>query len=318
MFQLIEKLRKRALKLHGIRIHMSGCPSSCAQHFTADIGLKGVRVRRLVGTREGFDVYLGGGIAGQVHLALPYRLGVDVDQLPKLIEDIVGDYYLRHKVGQTFSAYWREKLMAAAAANVGDDDYRSPVWLCENCEYRHAGEDPPVFCPSCAGLRRYFARLDEGTEPAASSEPAEQIPQAHADGFVFAAKADSLTEDRGLTVKVEGREYALFRVGGEVKCIDSACPHEGASLADGEVKDGVVTCPWHGWTFNACTGCSLDPPGNDVRAYETLKEDGNIFIKPRQDDSHDRANESANDFAVRNTTRRHTRPVELAVPAAGE
>ncbi len=30
MFQLIEKLRKRSLKLHGIRIHMSGCPSSCA------------------------------------------------------------------------------------------------------------------------------------------------------------------------------------------------------------------------------------------------------------------------------------------------
>ena len=52
MFQLIEKLRKRALKLHDIRIHMSGCPSSCAQHFTADIGLKGVRVRRLIGTRE--------------------------------------------------------------------------------------------------------------------------------------------------------------------------------------------------------------------------------------------------------------------------
>ena len=70
MFQLIEKLRKRMLKLHGIRIHMSGCPSSCAQHFTADIGLKGVRVRRLLGTREGFDVFLGGGLAGQVHMAL--------------------------------------------------------------------------------------------------------------------------------------------------------------------------------------------------------------------------------------------------------
>ncbi|MFQ5733668.1 MAG: nitrite/sulfite reductase [Planctomycetaceae bacterium] len=53
MLQLIDKLRRKALKLHGIRMHMSGCPSSCAQHFTADIGLKGVRVRRLIGTREG-------------------------------------------------------------------------------------------------------------------------------------------------------------------------------------------------------------------------------------------------------------------------
>ena len=161
MFQLIEKLRKRALKLHGIRIHMSGCPSSCAQHFTADIGLKGVRVRRLIGTREGFDVYLGGGLAGQVHMGLPYKLGVDVDQLPTLIEDVANEYYLKHRSGQTFSAYWREKLHAAEAERVGGDDYRLPVWLCEACECRHTGEDPPVFCPSCAGLRRNFARLEE-------------------------------------------------------------------------------------------------------------------------------------------------------------
>lgn len=161
MFQLMEKLRKRALKLHGIRIHMSGCPSSCAQHFTADIGLKGVRVRRLLGTREGFDVFLGGGIAGQVHMGLSYRLGVDVDQLPNLIEDVVREYYLRHKPGQTFSGYWREKLQALTAQKVGDGDYHVPTWICEACEFHHEGEDPPVFCPSCAGLRRNFARLEE-------------------------------------------------------------------------------------------------------------------------------------------------------------
>lgn len=283
MFQLVEKLRKRALKLHGIRIHMSGCPSSCAQHFTADIGLKGVRVRRLLGTREGFDVYLGGGIAGQVHMGLPYRLGVDVEQLPKLIEDVVSQYYLRHKAGQTFSAYWREVLQAAGAAKVGDDDYKSPTWLCESCGHRHVGEDPPVFCPSCAGLRRNFARLEE--EPAAAVEPAAaagESPPARTDGFVFAAKLDQLSESAGLTVQVQGREYALFRLtGGVVTCIDSACPHEGASLAQGEMKDGIVTCPWHGWTFNVCTGCSLDPTGHQVRTYETLVDEGNVFIQLR-------------------------------------
>eukprot|EP00913_Durusdinium_trenchii_P010914 g10243.t1 len=108
MFQLIDTLRRRALKLHGIRIHMSGCPSSCAQHFTADIGLKGVRVRRLIGTREGFDVYLGGGIAGRVHMGIPYELGVDADQLPTLIESVVHEYYLRHHSGQTFTGRFRE------------------------------------------------------------------------------------------------------------------------------------------------------------------------------------------------------------------
>ncbi len=180
MLQLIEQLRRRALTLHGIRIHMSGCPSCCAQHLTADIGLKGVRVRRLLGTREGYDVFLGGGISGRVHLARPYKLGVDPDQLPQLIEQVVREYYIKHRAGQTFSAYWRERLAAAEAAKVGDTDYLPPKWICDGCGYCHLGEEPPVYCPSCAGLRRLFARLEEevqeGEDPATETDnaPASQ------------------------------------------------------------------------------------------------------------------------------------------------
>ena len=176
MFQLMEKLRQRAVTLHGIRIHMSGCPASCAQHHTADIGLKGVRVRRLLGTCEGFDVYLGGGVMGQIHLALPYKMGVDVNQLPVLIEDVIQQYYQKHRAGQTFSAYWREEIQSREAPKVGDGEYTPPTWLCESCDYRHLGEDPPIFCPKCAGLRRHFARIETAAdeplhEPAASIVP---------------------------------------------------------------------------------------------------------------------------------------------------
>jgi ferredoxin-nitrite reductase len=275
MLQLIEKLRARSLTLHGIRIHMSGCPSSCAQHFTADIGLKGVRVRRLLGTREGFDVHLGGGIAGQVHLGQLYKLGVDVDQLPQLVEDVVQEYYLRHKAGLTFSAYWREKLRNSAAEKVGDGEYTPPTWICETCEYLHQGEDPPVYCPRCAGLRRHFARLEEGAAAVKSSPAAPP----RNDGFTFAADESRLTDGSGLAVELAGKEYALFRIDGNVHAIDNACPHEGAPLAQGEVANGVVTCPWHGWTFNPCTGCSIDPASNDVKSYPVKIEDERIYIQ---------------------------------------
>ncbi len=278
MLQLVAKLRERALTLHGIRIHMSGCPSSCAQHFTADIGLKGVRVRRLLGTREGFDVYLGGGIAGQVHLGQLYKLGVDVDQLPQLVEDVVHEYYLRHQPGLTFSAYWREKLRDAAASKVGDDEYTPPTWLCEACQHLHKGEDPPMFCPKCAGLRRNFARLEEGAGVGAAGRAPDDIAP-RSDGFAFVAAESQLTDNTGLAVEVGGKEYALFRVEGRVVAIDNACPHEGAPLAQGEVADGVVTCPWHGWTFQACTGCSINPAGNDVQSYPVKLEEGKIYIQ---------------------------------------
>jgi ferredoxin-nitrite reductase len=170
MLRLLEALRRRGVVLHGIRIAMSGCPAACAGNHTADIGLKGVRVRRLLGTREGFDVYLGGGVAGQLRLGIPYKLGVDVDQLPLVIEEVVREYYLHHRPGQTFSAYWREELNSREAAKTGEADYSPPTWLCEGCGYKHRGEDPPVFCPSCAGLRRHYARLEEGAAALAGAQ----------------------------------------------------------------------------------------------------------------------------------------------------
>ena len=181
MFGLVDTLRQRAMALHGIRIHMSGCPASCAQHHTADIGLKGVRVRRLLGAREGYDVYLGGGVAGDIHLARRYKLGVDIEQLPFLVEEVVQEYYLKHRAGQTFSAYWRERLRAAETADpvkVGEAEYCPDTWVCERCDYRHRGEDPPVFCPDCAGVRRLFVRVapQPDGEPCDEGEPeAERV-----------------------------------------------------------------------------------------------------------------------------------------------
>ncbi len=288
MLQLVEKLRQRHLMLHGIRIHMSGCPSSCAQHFTADIGLKGVRVRRLLGTREGFDVFLGGGVAGSVHYGVPYKLGVDVDQLPQLIEQVVGDYYLHRQPGITFSAYWRERLKERDAVKVGDGEYSPPFWLCENCDYRHRGEDPPVFCPKCAGLRRYFARLESGGEAEAPQQPLvpETRSTPRADGFIDVAALAAIPDASGLVVECAGREIALFRVGADVYAIDNACPHEGGPLGQGELVDGVVTCPWHGWTFNVCGGCSLSHPGNGVGAYSVKVEEGRVLVSPRPQANH--------------------------------
>ena len=65
-----------------------------------------------------------------------------------------------------------------------------------------------------------------------------------------------------------------------MRAIDGLCPHEGGPLAEGTVSKGVVTCSWHGWTFDACTGCSLEPAGNDVAHYPTLVEEGNVYLKP--------------------------------------
>ena len=164
---------------------------------------------------------------------------------------------------------------------MGEEDYRPATWVCERCEYRHLGEDPPVFCPGCAGVRRLFARLEENAETVADA-PVESPLPARDDGFVFAAREAALAEGAAVSVDIGGHTYALFGIDGRVAGDrDGLCPHEGGALAEGTVSKGVVTCPWHGWTFDACTGCSLEPAGNDVAHYPTLVEEGNVFLKPK-------------------------------------
>ena len=269
-FGLMDRLRDRGVKLADIKVNMSGCPSSCAQTYTADIGLKGVRVRRTGGTRDGFDVFLGGGVHGAVELGLPYRKGVDVDQLPTLIEQLVKTYDQEHLNGDTFSRFWRDRLGAGHAVTPATEaDYRPDVWACEACGHRHMGEAPPTFCPKCSALRKKFARLgDEGPAPIAEAVATTKAAVAsRADGFRDLASWPELQRNGRLAATIDGRELALFVIGSEVRCLDNLCPHEAGPLAQGDVIDGVVACPWHGWTFSTKTGCSTDANASAVKTY---------------------------------------------------
>lgn len=285
--RLIEQLRQRSLELHGIRIHMSGCPSSCGNHHTADIGLKGVRVKRLLGTREGFDVFLGGGVAGQLQPGLPYRAGVDIDQLPNLVEEVVREFYLRHVPGETFSDYWRQELRRRRAGAAKEEEFQAPVWECDRCGYRHSGEDPPVYCPRCAALRRHFARWENSGQqrgpeaPQRLGQPAATngSPPLTDDGYVIAADSAAVREGRGLVVQVGNHEVALFRAGDEIHAIDNACPHAGGPLGEGTVADGCVICPLHEWKFDLCTGAGVEPTRAAVARYRTRIENEKVLVQ---------------------------------------
>ncbi len=279
-FALMDKLRAKGVKLAGIKINMSGCPSSCAQTYLGDIGLKGVRVRRKAGTTDGFDVFLGGGVHESVELGILYRKGVDTEQLPELIEELVRVYDRESDGDQTFSRFWRERMNTSRhfPFATGEEDYRPDVWLCERCGHKHSGEDPPVFCPHCASLRRNFVRLDHHATSATIGEVVPSAPKARPDAFVDVGAHADLARDGRMAAKAGDNELALFLVGDEVHCTDGLCPHEGGPMAQGEVSNGVVACPWHGWTFRTKDGSPTDGNTCALRSYPVKVEDGRLLV----------------------------------------
>ncbi len=71
-----------------------------------------------------------------------------------------------------------------------------------------------------------------------------------------------------------GRSYAVFEVDGELCVTDGACPHNGGPLAEGLVRDGVVTCPWHWYSYELATGRCRTAAGYELRRYPVVLAGG--------------------------------------------
>lgn len=72
--------------------------------------------------------------------------------------------------------------------------------------------------------------------------------------FVPIATARPIPEGAGIAVQIRGRSVALFRLDGLLFALDNVCPHAGAALAGGRIRDGMVQCPLHGSRFDLHTG----------------------------------------------------------------
>ena len=86
----------------------------------------------------------------------------------------------------------------------------------------------------------------------------------------------------GCRVVSGGRHgIAVFVDGGRAFAVDNRCPHMGFPLARGSVCDGILTCHWHHARFDLSSGGTFDPWADDVRTYDTVVEDGVVYVDPR-------------------------------------
>lgn len=87
--------------------------------------------------------------------------------------------------------------------------------------------------------------------------------------WVEIAKRADLPPGRGRTLQAGGHVLALFNDGGTYFAIDDTCPHQGASLGDGLLYEGLVICPMHQWMFSLRSGACPSVPDLSVACYPT-------------------------------------------------
>ena len=89
-----------------------------------------------------------------------------------------------------------------------------------------------------------------------------------------------------LAVQLLGRPLVLYRWGGgKVAALVDRCPHRNVPLSLGEVTEGRIECPYHGWKFTALGELDAIPglcrdrvPLCRVPSHAVLEQDGLIWV----------------------------------------
>ena len=93
-------------------------------------------------------------------------------------------------------------------------------------------------------------------------------------------RADEIPPGSSKVVQVGEHVVAIFNVEGRLHAIDNTCPHQGGPLGEGYLEDdAIVSCPWHGWTFDVRTGVSPIDPEMKVTCYRVRVESGDILVE---------------------------------------
>jgi len=100
------------------------------------------------------------------------------------------------------------------------------------------------------------------------------------DAFVVVGNVNDFTSGQGKMVTVNGRHVAVFRLGNEFFAIDNLCLHKAGPLCEGEIDgNDVVTCPWHGWSYEIRTGTLVQDPRVGVSKHDVKIEGEEISVR---------------------------------------
>ena len=98
--------------------------------------------------------------------------------------------------------------------------------------------------------------------------------------YTDAAALDDLKEGEMVKAEVEGRPIVLVKDGDQIHCFEGTCTHYGGPLWEGELKDGVVVCPWHGSHFDITDGTVVHGPATaPVPTYSVRKREGRVQVR---------------------------------------
>lgn len=129
------------------------------------------------------------------------------------------------------------------------------------------------------------------SEPSPTLIPIEALrigPAATRDGWAMAGAAAGLVDGevtvRSLTADSgECAEVIVVSVDHRLSAYRNECAHQAMPLDNAilDVKSGTLTCPWHGFCYDASSGECLSAPGAQLEQLPLRVDNGDVWVRVR-------------------------------------
>ena len=88
-----------------------------------------------------------------------------------------------------------------------------------------------------------------------------------------------LRQGKPLGVNVAGHDIAIFEVAGGIVATAGKCLHAGGPLCQGSLEAAILTCPWHGWSYDLKTGICEEDPALVLQRYVVTVQGDDILVE---------------------------------------
>lgn len=133
---LVDELEERLPQFdQQLKLHVTGCPNSCGQHWIADIGMEGKKIKHEGQLTDAFYFCLGGAVGQNAAVARPVGYRCPAPLVPESIERLLRQYLGTRATGENLRAWFarhsndelRAHLAGEAVAAVERDVPAGPV-----------------------------------------------------------------------------------------------------------------------------------------------------------------------------------------------
>ncbi len=98
-------------------------------------------------------------------------------------------------------------------------------------------------------------------------------------GWTEVLALTDLTDGSTQSLEVNGTPVLISRFGDRVTCFANACAHMGLAMDGGEIAEGLITCPYHGFQYSLESGECLTAPEVQLQPHGVRVQDGRIEIR---------------------------------------